>query len=120
MFYPMMVGSAISSGYASIEATAAQNTAREAQTKTELISHDIERLLLVTEAMWTMMKQQHGYTDDALIKMIEEIDSRKTIVGGVTVKSSPQTCPNCGRPNSASRLCCIYCGKPLEGNPFAR
>lgn len=120
MFYPMMVGGAISSNFASAEAVAAQNTAREARTNVELLGHDVDRLLLITEALWTLMKQERGCADEVLTKLIEEIDRRKSIVDGVAIKDPPQTCPNCGRPNSAKRLFCIYCGKPIEGNPFAR
>jgi hypothetical protein len=120
MFYPMMSGGVLSGGYASAEAVAAQNTAREARTNVELLTHDVDRLLLITQALWTLMKREHGYADDVLTKLIEEIDSSEAIVGGMTVKDPPQACPNCGRLNSTQRLFCIYCGKPVPGNPFAR
>jgi hypothetical protein len=120
MFYPMMIGSGISSGYASIEATAAQNTAREAQTQVELLTHDVDRLLLITEVLWTLMKRQHGYTDDVLTQLIEEIDQKKTVVDGIAVKNPPLLCPSCHRPNSAKRMFCLYCGAAIPGNPFAR
>jgi hypothetical protein len=119
MFYPMMAGGGLSNNYASAEAAAAQNTAREAQTNVDLLSHDIDRLLMITEALWTLMKQEHGYADDVLTKLIEEIDRRKVIVDGMAVKDPPQTCSNCGKINSAKRLFCIYCGKPILTNPFA-
>ncbi len=120
MFYPMLLGGGIASGYASIEASAAQSTAREAQTRVELLAHDVDRLLLISEALWTLMKQQNGYADDVLIKLIEEINQKKTIVDGLAVKSPPQICPGCHRPNSAGRMYCLYCGKAIPGNPFAR
>ncbi|MGD0744774.1 MAG: zinc ribbon domain-containing protein [Verrucomicrobiota bacterium] len=120
MFYPMMVGSGFPTGYASATATAAASTAREASTNVELLSHDVDRLLMVTEALWTLMKQEHGYTDDVLTKLIEEIDGRKVVRDGVAVKDPPQACPNCGKLNSAKRTFCIYCGKPILANPFAR
>jgi hypothetical protein len=120
MFYPMMTGGGLSSGFASAEAMAAQSTAREAQTNVDLLTHDIDRLLMITEAMWTLMKKEHGYTDDVLTKLIEEIDSRKVIVDGIAVKDAPQSCPSCGKINSAKRMFCIYCGKPILTHPFAR
>ncbi len=120
MFYPMMMSGGFASNYASAEALAAQSTAREAKTNVDLLTHDIDRLLMITEALWRLMKKEHGYADDVLIKLIEEIDSRKAIVDGMTVKDPPQPCPNCGKLNSAKRAFCIYCGKPTEGNPFAR
>ena len=119
MFYPMMVGSGFSGGYASATATAAESTAREAQMNIDLLSHDVDRLLLITEALWTLMKKEHGYADDVLTNLIEEIEKRKVIVDGMAVKAPPQTCPSCGKINSAKRLFCIYCGKPILGNPFA-
>jgi hypothetical protein len=120
MFYPTMIAGGITSGYASMEASEAKSAAREAQTSAELLTHDIDRLLLITEALWTLMKQQHGYADDVLLRLIEEIEQKKTAVNGISVKNPPQLCPSCHRPNSAGRLFCIYCGQPVPGNPFAR
>jgi hypothetical protein len=120
MFYPLMVGSGLPTGFISMEATEAKSTAREAQTQVELLAHDIDRLLLLSEAMWTLMKKEHGYSDDTLIKLIEEIDQKKTIVDGLAIKNPPQLCPSCHRPNSAKRMFCIYCGQRIPGNPFAR
>jgi hypothetical protein len=122
MFYPSMAGSGfgLSNNYASVEAVSAQSAAREAQTSVELLTHDIDRLLMITEAMWTLMKKEHGYNDDVLIKLIEEIEGRKVIVDGITVKDPPTPCPSCGKMNSAKRMFCIYCGKPILAHPFAR
>jgi len=120
MFYPLMARSGISSDYASATATAAESAAREARTDIELTQHDIDRLLLITQAFWTLMKREHGYTDDILTGLIQEIDQRKVVVDGIAVKDPPQICSACGKPNQAKRSFCIYCGKPLSGNPFAR
>lgn len=120
MFYPSMSGGGVYNAMVSAEATAARNTAQEAQTKADLIAHDIDRLLLITEALWMQMKREHGYADDVLTNLIQEIESRKVIQGGMVVKDPPQACPDCGRMNMASRLACMYCGKALAGNPFAK
>jgi len=60
MFYPML-----SSGlhtYGTIlnlqsDTNAARADAREAQTATELMKHDINRLLMITEALWGFLKK---------------------------------------------------------------
>jgi hypothetical protein len=101
-------------------ASAAESAAREAQTTTELLKHDIDRLLLITEALWTLMKQEHGYTDDKLVQLIQNIDQRKTSISGSAVKDPPLPCPSCGRPNTATRAVCMYCGSRLATKPFAR
>ena len=115
-----MAGSGLAGSFASAEAVAAQSTAREAETKVDLLTHDIDRLLMITESMWTLMKKEHGYTDDVLTKLIEEIENRKIIVDGIAVKDPPQPCPGCGRMNSPKRMFCLYCGKPIPTHPFAR
>ena len=122
MFYSSIASSDYNSGntYATVTAAQAENAAREAQTKIDIFRHDIERLLLITEAMWTFMKQEHGYTDDTLVQMIQDIEHRRTTANGAIAKDPPVTCPSCGRNNTVSRPFCMYCGKPLKMNPFAR
>jgi hypothetical protein len=121
MFYPSIIGSSFaSSSYAMSTATAAENAAREAGTKVEIFQHDIDRLLLITEALWTVIKRERGYTDDTLVALIQDIERQKTSATGVTTKDPPMVCPACGRPNTAARSLCIYCGKPLPMKPFAR
>ncbi len=115
-----MIGNDLAGSYASATATAAENDVRELQTQIELFRHDIDRVLLLAEALWSLMKQEHGYADDVLIGLIQKIDQRKQSVDGVAAKDPPVNCPACGRPNLASRLFCMYCGKPLMANPFAR
>lgn len=118
MFYSTIGTDAISN-FASTTAMEAQNSAREAQTNLELLKNDVDRLLLITEAMWMLMKEKEGYTDDVLVKLVEEIDKRKVIVNGVEVKA-PIKCSACGKTNSAKRLVCIYCGASLQARLFAR
>jgi hypothetical protein len=121
MFYPSLIGGFDpAAGYAMTSATQAQNTAREAKDAVELFKHDIDRLLLITEALWTFIKQQNGYTDDTLVKLIQDIDQRKAKPNGAAIKDPPVACPACGRPNMAARNFCMYCGGALPANPFAR
>ena len=118
MFYPSL--NRIS--YSTLTAEMADVNAREAKTSVELLQHDVDRLLLITEALWTMAKQQNGYADDALTKLVEQLELRKIQAAaneGVSAKSPPQLCPACGRTNSAGRAFCIYCGKPVMVNPFS-
>lgn len=112
-------GFALSNRLANAAATTAEITAREARANVDLLTHDIDRLLLVTEALWTLMKKEHGYADDVLTNLIQEIENRKIIVDGMAVKTPPRTCPGCGKINSAKRMFCMYCGKPILTNPFA-
>ena len=118
MFYPSLAGgfSNLSNLSTSLEAGQARADAKQAQTSVDLMQHDIDRLLMLTEALWLFIKTQHNYTDEDLVKLITEIDQRDSRLG----KHVPVTCPACGRSNSGKRPMCIYCGKPIPMDPFAR
>ena len=75
---------------------------------------------MITEALWTLLKQQHGFADEVLTKLIAEIDLRDGKLDGRAAAQSPQPCPFCGRPISTRRPFCLYCGKPVQTGPFAR
>jgi hypothetical protein len=115
MFYPSLSGGFSNLG-ASLEVGQARTDAREAQAATELMQHDIDRLLIISEALWSFIKTQHSYTDEDLVKLVREIETRDS----QSPKHQPVTCPACQRVNSGKRAICIYCGQPIPMNPFAR
>ena len=88
-----------------IDTLNARADARDAKTNVELMQHDIERLLMITEALWLFVKQQNNFTDEDLVKVISEIEMRESHLP----KHVPVTCPACGRANSGKRDLCIYC-----------
>jgi hypothetical protein len=118
MFYPSI--SYGPNNFVASAAASAESAAREAQTKVEIFKHDIDRLLLVTEALWTLMKQQQGYSDDLLVGMIQSIEKEKAAANANLAKDPPMPCPFCSRLNTATRSFCMYCGKALPAKPFAR
>jgi hypothetical protein len=106
------------SSLAATDASYARSDAREAKTETELMRHDVDRLLLITEALWGMLKKEHGYTDDQLADAVKEIDLRDGRLDGRPQPASPVTCPGCQKVNSPHRTRCIYCGQPLPVTLF--
>ena len=104
---------------AQADANNAQASAREAKTETELLRHDIDRLLLITEALWNFLKKEHGYTDEALANAVKEIDLRDGRLDGRAEPVKPAPCPRCGRINSAKFARCLYCGESLPVTLFA-
>ncbi len=116
----MSRGGGISNAFATQEAIEAASMARGTRTDEEFMKHDMERLLLISQAMWEFMKQEHGYTDEALSDMVGRIEAKRGETNAVPSKDAPVTCPACGRVNTASRQFCIYCGKQMLENPFAR
>lgn len=104
---------------AQADANDAQASAREAKTEAELLRNDVSRLLLITEALWTLLKKQHGYADAELSALVQEIDLRDGRLDGKSGKTPPAKCPRCGRINSKRHSTCIYCGSPLPVQLFA-
>ena len=81
---------------------------------------DIERLLMIAEALWSMVQEQHGYTDEELFRRITEIDLSDGRADGRVAPSPPAACPACGRRVSRRHTLCLYCGRPMVSDPFAR
>ena len=98
----------------------ARRDARSAKTATALLQWDIERLMMLTEALWTLLKEAHGYTDADLIRLVAEIDARDGRIDGRVAPTPPALCPSCGRVLARKRPTCLYCGKPVIDSPFAR
>jgi len=102
-----------SASQAQFNASSAQASAREALTETALLRHDVDRLLMLTEALWSFVKKEHDYTDEQLAEAVTNIDLRDGRLDGKVAKAPPAPCPNCGRVNSSKQLRCLYCGGPL-------
>ena len=68
----------------------------------------VDRLLLVLEAMWSMLKEQ-GLTDEQLAARIAEIDSSDGVVDGRRVVPSV-TCQSCGSKVMGGLPRCQICG----------
>jgi hypothetical protein len=83
---------------------------------------EVERLLMITEALWTIIQEEHGYSEEELIKRIAQIDIRDGKLDGkvATQPKEISECPDCGRPVGRKRTCCLYCGTPLVRKPFER
>ncbi len=99
----------------------ASRVAADVRTQNESIKCDIERLFMLTEALWTILKEQHGYTDDDLAGRIQEIDMRDgKLDGKVTQEKIRPDCPQCGRKLMGRNPVCLYCGAESTLDPFRR
>ena len=104
-----------------VEASSARAAARDTKTEVNMLKCEIERLLMITEALWTIIKEKSGCDDRELVKRITEIDLRDgKLDGRVAVKKGPLHCPRCKRTLSKRIPVCIYCGTAVAKDPFAR
>jgi hypothetical protein len=76
---------------------------------------DLDRLTLACQAMWELLSDHLGFTDDHLRATILEIDVRDGRVDG---KISPMvvTCPQCGKNTRDTGNGCMYCGQHLPSH----
>jgi hypothetical protein len=89
-------------------------------TEAARLQMQVERLLMITEALWGILKEQHGFDDKELQKRIVEIDLRDGRMDGRVAATPPAPCPKCGRVVPKQSVRCMYCGEPLLMDPFAR
>ncbi len=84
---------------------------------------EIDRLDLITEAMWTFIKEK-GYSEEDLVKRITELDdSKKQKKKALEDGERPEQdlCPFCHVPlqnNGKIADRCIYCGHEIITSPF--
>jgi hypothetical protein len=76
------------------------------------LNERINRLLLVVDAMWSMLKER-GYTDEDLVERIKAIDEEDGVADGVR-KPRPRKCPNCAAMVEPGRRSCAFCGGEME------
>lgn len=108
------MGLSTTKGQAAYDLTEARADASEAKSEADVLKHDIDRLMMITEALWAFLKKEHGYSDDDLAKAINALDLRNS----GTAKDAQEKCPTCGRMVSAHRRLCLYCGNPVPESLF--
>ncbi len=107
-------------GAAETRSATASAKAGRAEQDVRLLTREVDKLSMITEALWTLLKEQHGYTDEDLILRVTEIDLEDGVLDGkVRRDQGPRKCPACSRTLSRRHPTCLYCGKPVAQEPFA-
>lgn len=73
----------------------------------------VQRLELITQAMWEFAREQFQLTDQQLEDRIKEIDLRDG-QEDESITAIPLKCPTCGRVSSSKHWKCLYCGLEFE------
>ena len=102
-------------------ASEAGGKASRATTETIELRREVNRLLMITEALWDFIREREGLSDEQLVAKIDEIDLRDGALDGRSAKTPPTQCDACGRTLAKRQPVCIYCGTDAESrDPFAR
>ncbi|MCL1910125.1 MAG: hypothetical protein FWG05_04220 [Kiritimatiellaeota bacterium] len=96
------------------------SVAEEARQQNEAVALDVERLFMITEALWTIIKTQNNLTDENLTEIINDIDARSGKVDGRRKKEMRPDCPQCGRKMIGKNTTCLWCGATVKLEPFKK
>ncbi len=81
---------------------------------------DVERLMIIAEALWEILRDRFGLDDAELFRRMAEIDLRDGRADGRLAPSPPRPCPDCGRVMSRGRPICLFCGRASLAPSFER
>lgn len=106
--------------YQQTKITGAEQTAEKALSKADRYAADIadvrrqvDRLTLACQAMWELIRDRTGLTEEDIEAKILEIDARDGSVDG-KISTKSVNCTSCGRPTNSRRGSCVMCGAPIK------
>ena len=103
---------------AEIAASRSASQATSAKEETRWLEDRLDRLTLACMALWELVEERTGLTEEDLYDKAQEIDLRDGKADGKVTKTV-LNCPKCQRVMSPKHKRCLYCGEEgLESSPF--
>ena len=91
------------------EAARASSGARRAEQAASEAEERLEKLTLITMAMWELLRDNSKLTEADLLGKVQEIDLRDGVPDG-KVTATVSKCPKCQRTMNPRHQICLYCG----------
>lgn len=83
------------------------------------LSDRVDRLTLINMALWSLLKERTGLSEEDLAQRIQEIDLADGQLDG-KVRVQIQMCPHCQRTLSQKHNRCLFCGyEPEQKDAFS-
>ena len=98
-------------------ANAAMQAAASQKSEIEVLREQVERIALLNQALWELVRDRLQLTDADLEKIAQEVDLRDGKQDG-RLSEHPLQCPQCGRVSNSRHKKCLYCGLLFEGDAF--
>ncbi len=78
---------------------------------------NLAKALLISEALWEIVREKLQMQEEQLYEKIYEIDMRDGAADGKNQRKA-MPCPKCGRVVSPRYPACIYCGQAMDDSVF--
>ncbi len=105
-------------GNAKAQAAAASKKAVDLKAEVRELRRIVNKLMLVTQALWEIIAKTNQLDNKLLIKKVNEVDLRDGKLDG-KLKRAVKKCASCGRTLHREHSKCLYCGSQnLQTGPF--
>lgn len=88
---------------------AANEQSRQSKANIMEVEEKIDKLTLVCMAMWSLMQDKMGVTEEQLLERVKMLDMMDGVADGKATRGVAQ-CPKCDRTMSPRHKKCLYCG----------
>lgn len=85
----------------------------DAQARVRDLEHEVDRLKLLNQALWELLREKLPVTDAELEQRISVVDMRDGVKDG-KMTTVALKCPTCNRVSSSKHWKCLYCGQEFE------
>ena len=110
-------GEGFTSSMAAQDAAWAKNAAEAADRRLRVLEANLAKTLMICETLWELLRDENGWSDEALYKKLYEVDMRDGVLDGKNQRKAVE-CPDCGRTVSPRHPVCIYCGRVIDTSVF--
>lgn len=93
---------------------------RSGESEISELQFEVERLRIISEALWRIVQEKLGLDEKELIRMMTAIDMEDGKLDGRVAPTPPVPCPKCNRMLAKNRPRCLFCGEPIAADPFQR
>ncbi|HKQ48422.1 MAG TPA: hypothetical protein VJZ71_10165 [Phycisphaerae bacterium] len=93
----------------------ARRDARDAKRDASVLEERLDRLTLMSAAMWSLLSERLGVVEDELVKRVQELDLSDGKLDG-KIGLNIGECPKCRRQLSKRHRRCLYCGHELPAS----
>ena len=109
----LMLGGGGGTGIAESRASRAAMDAEHLGRRLVDLENRVNRLALTSMALWTLLRERTGLSEEELMELVQEFDLRDGKLDG-KMSVGITDCPSCQRPVSQKHRRCLYCDYPLE------